>query len=202
MSIKPLGGPRAAARLVEYTLGQFAAAAASTGEAERRPLRGRAVRAAAAPAAPQTSEPMPVYVVALDDITEPTFFNAAQRVGWRYVVYDGNAASGVADIHGEGGTFAFGGLTQGPASDRMVEAATVAHQTFSTPNEGYELRILEIPELREMSLWLHGETADHFIPYVEGTPNAPQHIKVDSGFATRMVEQATLTREHLGLTLG
>jgi len=73
----------------------------------------------------------------------------------------------------------------------LAGAIDYAKRQFSSGSRVYEVRILEIPALHKTAVWLHGPE-EIFIPILERaeTATAPQAIREDRQFASRVVQAA------------
>ena len=139
------------------------------------------------------SEPLPIYLVAVDDIDGPDFLAHAKLTGWRYFVTGGDADA-VADIESNQlGKSQFSRLTKGRFATRLAAAANLAEKQFGSGPESFEPRILEIPGLYQVAIWLHGFPRDAFVVAIDGArPQAP--IEIDDKFVDRIVALARAKR--------
>lgn len=166
--------------------------------------RAGAEAAPAGATAPRVSQPIPLYTIALQDIDDSEFLSTAKAIGWRYVIFaEGPIA--VADVEETEvpGKPRFRRLTRGPISQRLVAAISLAESIYREERSDFELRILEIPALYTVALWLSGEQ-DLFIPIADGSPSLPEKIAVDAEFVGRVLKLANAKRqrgEPLGATL-
>ncbi|MEU6140864.1 hypothetical protein ABZ848_10940 [Streptomyces sp. NPDC047081] len=119
-----------------------------------------AVREARTPAllrsqAPATPElPLPVHV--LDDLT-PAGMSATRLAGWRFLIHCGDRAVAAAETRLTPDGWAFSHFFEGPyitSTERALRQAETMPQT-------YQPRLLSVPSLYMLTLWLHGDsTAD------------------------------------------
>ncbi|MFE6164657.1 hypothetical protein ACFQ7F_37770 [Streptomyces sp. NPDC056486] len=114
--------------------------------------RTPSLRAAQGPASPEL--PLPVHV--LDRIT-PSSPSPTRLAGWRFLIRCGDRAVAAADtiLTPDGWTFSH--FFEGPyiaATERALRHA----EAMQMP---YQPRLLSVPELYMLTLWLHGDcTAD------------------------------------------
>ncbi|MFD4507174.1 hypothetical protein [Streptomyces sp. NPDC058457] len=125
-----------------------------------REARTPSLRTAQGPATPEL--PLPVHV--LDRIT-PEGVSATRLAGWRFLIRCGDRAVAAADTMLTPDGWAFSHFFEGPyitSTERALHQAEVLQQT-------YQPRLLSLPGLYMLTLWLHGDcTADG----AEGHPAA------------------------------
>ena len=100
-----------------------------------------------------------VYCLGLDDVVEGRFLAAAKATNWRYILLEGNnapAAAGLA-INDEGEVGGFAYVDRGPFVESTGVATALAEGLESVQERDYELRLLSVPSLYLVALWLHGE---------------------------------------------
>ena len=64
----------------------------------------------------------------------------------------------------KGAKLEFLGLTHGPFTDATIKALTAAERLPKVAKADYELRLLKVPAVYLMALWLHGKDGDILIP--------------------------------------
>jgi hypothetical protein len=128
-------------------------------------------------AAPQDlglAAPHGVYTLALDDIAQRRGLAAAQFSGWRYLVQDGDRtiASAEATAGQDGAPPAFSQLNEGPFSSGTADAIQYAEALPQLRQDTFELRLLRIPALYVVALWLKEDsgTVDLIIPVAPAPP--------------------------------
>lgn len=144
----------------------------------RRPLQrlvdggalGRLVPGVA-PETLQATEPHPVYTIALDDVRAGKLVEAAVHTSWRYLLTSGGRAHAAAE-HTADPQAAEPGVhvTVGPHVQGTLDAV---HAALALPEVGaadYELRVLRVPALYFVALWLHGPE-ELFVPIVAAGPH-------------------------------
>ncbi|MEV5987668.1 hypothetical protein AB0L85_22075 [Streptomyces sp. NPDC052051] len=118
------------------------------------------LRAAQGPVTPEL--PLPVHV--LDRIT-PAGATATRLAGWRFLIRCGDRVVAAAETVPTPGGWAFSHFFEGP----YVAATERALRQAETLQQPYQARLLSVPELYMLTLWLHGDsTADA----AEGHPAA------------------------------
>ncbi|MGW3121916.1 hypothetical protein ACWDBW_33075 [Streptomyces sp. NPDC001107] len=104
------------------------------------------------PATPEL--PLPVYV--LDELS-PAGVSATRLAGWRFLIRCGERSVAAADTMLTPDGWAFSHFFEGPyiaSTERALRQA----ETMSQP---YQPRLLSVPSLYMLTLWLHGDcTAD------------------------------------------
>ncbi|WP_089105609.1 hypothetical protein [Streptomyces hyaluromycini] len=125
-----------------------------------REARTPSLRTAQGPATPEL--PLPVHV--MDRIT-PEGVSATRLAGWRFLIRCGDRAVAAADTMLTPDGWAFSHFFEGPyitSTERALHQAEALQQT-------YQPRLLSLPGLYMLTLWLHGDcTADG----AEGHPAA------------------------------
>jgi hypothetical protein len=118
------------------------------------------------------SEAHPVYFVPLDALTEGKLLKAAKQTSWRYLLVKGSAAIAEAELSsrsrqtkgGRSHSLDFLRFTQGPFASATVDALHAAERLPQVARADYELRLLNIPAVYLVALWLHGAKDDILIP--------------------------------------
>lgn len=111
------------------------------------------------------STPHRVFTMGLDDVAAGAGLERAHPGGWRYLVEDsGRLVASAEGTLTEDGEFELSQFTEGPfvaATDKAVKAVRKLPQLTAA---GFELRLLRIPALYMMALWLHAAAADLIVP--------------------------------------
>ncbi|MGY1502363.1 hypothetical protein ACW4TU_38260 [Streptomyces sp. QTS52] len=125
-----------------------------------REARTPALRNAQGPTAPEL--PLPVHV--LDRIT-PEGTSATRLTGWRFLIRAGDRAVAAAETMLTPDGWAFSHFFEGP----YIASTERALRQAETMKQPYQARLLSVPGLYMLTLWLHGDiTADG----AEGHPAA------------------------------
>ncbi|MBO1337311.1 hypothetical protein [Streptomyces sp. VRA16 Mangrove soil] len=118
-----------------------------------REARTPSLRAAQGPTCPEL--PLPVHV--LDHITDAAGPSHARLTGWRFLIRCGERAVAAADTMLTPDGWAFSHFFEGP----YVSSTERALRHAETLTKPYQPRLLSVPELYMLTLWLHGDcTAD------------------------------------------
>lgn len=114
-----------------------------------REARTPSLRMAQGPATPEL--PLPVHIL---DRIDPAGASATRLTGWRFLIRCGDRAVAAADTMLTPDGWAFSRFFEGPyiaATERALRQAEVMKQS-------YQARLLSVPELYMLTLWLHGDT--------------------------------------------
>lgn len=115
-----------------------------------REARTPALRAAEGPAVPE--QPLPLHV--LDRIT-PEGVSATRLTGWRFLIRCQERAVAAAETRLTADGWTFSHFFEGPylaSTERALRQAESAAQP-------YQARLLSVPGLYMLTLWLHGDCA-------------------------------------------
>ncbi|MFF4491609.1 hypothetical protein ACFY0F_35015 [Streptomyces sp. NPDC001544] len=125
-----------------------------------REARTPSLRTAQGPATPEL--PLPVHV--LDRITAEGV-SATRLTGWRFLIHSGGRAVAAAETRLTPDGWAFSHFFEGP----YIASTERALRQAETMQQPYQVRLLSVPALYMLTLWLHGDcTADG----AEGHPAA------------------------------
>ncbi|GAA0927617.1 hypothetical protein [Streptomyces thermoalcalitolerans] len=116
-----------------------------------REARTPALRAAQQPATPEL--PLPVHV--LDRLT-PEGVSATRLAGWRFLIRCGDHAVAAAETVLTPDGWAFSHFFEGP----YVASTERALRQAETAPQAYQPRLLSMPSLYMLTLWLRGDTSD------------------------------------------
>jgi hypothetical protein len=147
----------------------------------------------------QAAAPHPVYDVPVGDIAARKGLGRAQVTGWRYLLTSGSKVVGAAEVTGGRGgapAEAFAGLNQGPFAAGTAAAIEKVERAKQFATGDYELRVLRVPGLYLMALWLHGAKDDDWIiPIAPAPPGLEaEHFYSASDFTARMAGAASKVR--------
>jgi hypothetical protein len=111
------------------------------------------------------SAPHQVFTMGLDDVTSGGGLDRARPVGWRFLIQEDGHPVASAETHsGPDGTDEVSHFNEGPfvaATDQAMAAVRTLPQLQTT---GFDLRLLRIPALYMMALWLHSPQSDLLVP--------------------------------------
>jgi len=148
------------------------------------------------------SEAQPVYSVPLDALAQGKLLAAARQTGWRYLLVKDNAAVAEAELPvARRGAKAAASrassltLTQGPFAGATVDALHAAERLSQVARADYELRLLNVPAVYLVALWLHRADDDILIPM----GNPPAGLKRNEPYREAAVIAAL--REPAGRTM-
>jgi hypothetical protein len=119
-----------------------------------REARTPSLRTAQGPATPDL--PLPVHV--LDRIT-PEGASATRLAGWRFLIRCGERAVAAAETRLTPDGWAFSHFFEGPYVTATERALRQAETMTETTAQSYQARLLSVPELYMLTLWLHGDSA-------------------------------------------
>ncbi|MET8956218.1 hypothetical protein ACWEO4_25755 [Streptomyces sp. NPDC004393] len=140
--------------------------------------RTPSLRAAQGPATPEL--PLPVHV--LDRIT-PTGEWVTRLAGWRFLIRCGDRAVAAADTMLTPDGWAFSHFFEGPYIAATERALRQAEEAATQP---YQARLLSVPKLYMLTLWLHGDCSadgaagslaatDLLVPLAPAPPGVAAH---------------------------
>lgn len=143
----------------------------------------------------EIAAPHPVYSVALQDVADGLLLSSAKLVSWRYLLLTGSDITASIEISEseQDGQLEFTHLNHGPFVAGTVDTIAFAESLSEVQAHDYELRLLKIPGLYIIALWLHGPS-DILVPLAPMpdlvTPNS--HYSEEALVAT--IRQSALDR--------
>lgn len=130
--------------------------------------------------------PLQVYTLGLDAI-ETGDLTAATAVGWRYLLMRREHPIAAVELDapigrgGKPGRLRFSHFNEGPFVEESLRAVSQAENMDETAVDDFEIRILRIPALFVMAVWLHGDKKDILLPmpptHEQLNPNEPYTAK-------------------------
>jgi hypothetical protein len=112
--------------------------------------------------------PQQVFRLDVDDLKSRRGLDAARSTGWRYLVEVGEKVVAAAQTKTtKGGGHAFANLNEGPFVGGTLRALTAVDRLDDTAAGGDgepEVRLLQVPALYFVGLWLHGAGGDTIVP--------------------------------------
>ena len=126
-----------------------------------QPATGGHIRELAAAAPIDLSAPHPVYVASAQDIVDRQLLVNAQLIGWRTIVSKDDQPLAAAEVDNAN---ALSQVNKGPFVAGTVEAVRAATEQVAADARDYELRLLRIPAVYTIALWLHAGDADVLVP--------------------------------------
>ncbi|GAA3016722.1 hypothetical protein [Streptomyces fulvorobeus] len=115
-----------------------------------REARTPALRSVQGPLSPEL--PLPLHV--LNRITPDEAAPATRLAGWRFMVRSGDRAVAAADTMLTPDGWAFSHFFEGP----YIASTELAMRQAEAASAAYQPRLLSIPGLYMLTLWLHGDT--------------------------------------------
>ncbi|MET9375583.1 hypothetical protein ABZX98_15720 [Streptomyces sp. NPDC002992] len=170
--LRPSPAPAPALRSVLAALGSPTAV---------REARTPALRSAQGPLSPEL--PLPVHVLDVrDQVTPPGQAPRTRLTGWRFLIRGTDRAVAAADTMLTPDGWSFSHFFEGPYVTATERALLQAEALPAT----YQPRLLSVPELYMLTLWLHGDTeadgastspapADLLIPLAPAPPGIAAH---------------------------
>jgi len=113
--------------------------------------------AQAEPSRLELAVPHDVYTLGLDELSAGASLWDAQVVGQRFLVVDGDTPVSSAEVTPGGGGFQ---ANEGPFVAATLAAIEEAERDPDLTDGRYELRVLRIPALYLMALWLKDDDGD------------------------------------------
>lgn len=171
MPLRAAEAPAASLEALRATLRTFAKEGAFSTQALRN----------ARPERLTASAPHQVFVLGLDQLTRgDTALESARPTGWRYFIEDGGRAIAVAEVAIRGRRHSFSHFNEGPFVAGTVSAIAAAEKLRAVRSKPHELRLLSVPALHLMALWLRSASGDADL-LVPAAP-APEGIEADRAY--------------------
>lgn len=155
-------------------------------------LRGQAATRAAltAPSAVR------YFHLGLEALNSPQPLQQAQHNGWRYSLEaDRGATMAKIGDEAEDHPPAFQGIAGGVLAQRFHEALALAEAELGPTAEVFEPRVLEVPALSYVALWLSG-AQDLFIPLLDGKPPGTGPLAISTDIWPELQYRASKRRPH------
>ncbi len=126
----------------------------------------------------QLTQPHQVFTLGLADLVAGRGLDAAKPSGWRYLVQEGDDALAAADTvaTGSGDGYVFSAFNEGRFVTSTAEAIQAAQAIPEVSRGDFELRLLHVPGLHVMALWLHdiaGDAGDLLVPLEPSPVDTP-----------------------------
>jgi len=123
--------------------------------------------------------PHRVYTMGRDALLEKHGLAAARPAGWRAMVLQGGEPVAAVEFKGVAGeAHNFTSVNQGSFVEATAVAIAAAELLPEVKAKHYELRLLSIPAIHLVVLWLHADDAPLFLPL---SP-APGHFKAHTAY--------------------
>ncbi len=142
---------------------------------ERSGFRSPAMRNAVGPL--QLHEPHQVFTLGLVDLLANRGLTAAKPTGWRYLVHESGKPVAAAEsvVGADGDTHFFSAFNEGRFVASTASAIATARALPTVQKSDFELRLLHVPALYVMAIWLHEPqgVGDLLIPLAPSPVAAP-----------------------------
>ncbi len=122
--------------------------------AQARSVTSNVLLAARRSDAPADGIPHPIYTLDLQDIIKAQTLSGARLIGWRYLVGDAHSTPLAAEVHSHASQHTFAGINEGPFTNQTRITLDMVEKNPLVQSGNYELRVLRIPALFVMALWL------------------------------------------------
>lgn len=154
--------PSGAAEAVQAALQHFA----GVPESQLHALQGTK------PAELAPTVPQPVYNLGLSDLVSTAALGSARLTGWRYLLrQSGQIVASAETVTGEDGHEEFSHFNRGPFVASTAAALASAEGLIEMKDRAYELRMLHVPALYTMALWLHGDGSNDLLVPLAPSPD-------------------------------
>lgn len=109
--------------------------------------------------------PHPVYDLRLDDVAADKGIDAAELVGWRYLLEDNGRTVALADVSSPttGSPVEFTAFNTGRFAAATRDGLEAAEHLDFVKNGDFEFRVLRIPALYVIAIWLRATSGDDAI---------------------------------------
>jgi hypothetical protein len=186
-------------------------AARRAGEGLRPPKRGLRARVARAPAPPASVEsPQRAFALGLDALAESQpLAQAAQPTGWRFLIEEARNPVAAAEVHDSTRAAVPAQVTRGAFVQSMADGLRQAEDLPPVREASFESRMLRIPALHVVAIWLHADGRDDVVVPLDPAPPPleagrsyaePEFVEVASGMAREALaaNQAAERPDELG----
>lgn len=162
------------------------------------PLLLRAMGAEISPTHPlKIAQPYPLYTFPIEAVIDDQPLDSAWLAGWQYLVVDNDQTVGLAEVAATDAernpALAFATIVPSQCAQPIVSRIIDAQQLPDVALRSYELRILRVPSLTALAVWLRGDNDDIVLP-IENVPDGvPLEETTWNGVAV-VTSQAQLAR--------
>lgn len=116
-----------------------------------------------------------VYSASARDVLDERVLEAATLTAWQTIVSKAGEAVATAEV---GADLRLPHVQEGAFVEGITEAVRRVEERFAGDNRDYELRLLRIPAVYAVALWLHADDADVFVPVAP----APQDLRANASY--------------------
>lgn len=121
----------------------------------------------------KVARPYPLYTFAIEAVLGDNPLDKAWLAAWEYLVIDGKTIAGLAEVAATDPErkpeLSFATLHPPSYARSITEKIVEAEQLPAVNSQDYELRILRVPNLTALAIWLW-RTNDHIILPIETIP--------------------------------
>ncbi|NGM16250.1 hypothetical protein O3597_14250 [Verrucosispora sp. WMMA2044] len=140
------------------------------------------------------STPHQVFTMGLDSVLAGGGVDRAEPAGWRYLIEDGGQPVASAETTtGPDGTEEVAQFTEGPFVAATDKAMKIIRKLPKLTASGFELRLLRIPAVYQMALWLHSDNEDLIVPLEPSSIGKEGKAMPADEFFTDLAELARTT---------
>ena len=109
-------------------------------------------------------KPYPVFSADLEDVLDDNrLLQSARLTSWQYVIFEDEKVVALAEV-ADGRPLRYASRQSSSVAEAVLKAIADAEKLDSVQKSDYELRILRIPELYLLAVWLHSATSDLLLP--------------------------------------
>jgi hypothetical protein len=140
-----------------------------------------------------------VYVAGLGDAVSQDILEKARPIGWRYFILSGDRLVATAQVSGRTGSdLSFSHVNYGGMASATAQALALAEERGQI-EEGVDVRVLEIPGLYLVALWLKAKRLDVLIPLDPAPPTLRANTSYTAAEFLTLVAQLALRRVEQGI---
>jgi hypothetical protein len=108
---------------------------------------------------PRVRRSIPIYLVSSDESASPR----GTLVAWKFIFSPTRGVMLSAEVNVSHGGYSFAHLSEGPFGRVLIDYVDVAAR-FAPTTSSLEPRLIRIPSLQFVAVWLHGRKEDYVLP--------------------------------------
>jgi hypothetical protein len=117
------------------------------------------------------SAPLRVYTLGLEALARSKAVEASARAtGWRFLVEEATEPVAAAEVQDQTRAAVPAQLTEGPFVRSTADGLRAAERLAPVEESAFEVRLLRVPALHLVSLWLHASDRDDLFMPLEPAP--------------------------------